>query len=117
MIEGLRLNEHELEEKLIRETEVKKEEVVEMREKERLIVKLEQEVKNGNTVIDLMKKSANSQLEEYRRLSNENLELKLQKDRQIEKIGELLNNINLQNSRESSITSDLNYALKKIETL
>ena len=46
-----------------------------------------------------MKSTANTQLEEYRRLSEENLELRMLKHQHVDRIGELLTQINMLDSR------------------
>lgn len=117
LIEGLQLNEALLKDKLSQELNAKKEEFVELRDKERRIGQLERELASGNLMIKMMKEASAAQIDEYRRLATENMEMRRMNQAQLEKIAETLGTIKELNSKESKMLSDLDYNEHRIREL
>jgi hypothetical protein len=61
IIDALHMNEAQLQEKLTKEMMMKKDEIVDLRDKERRIAQLEREVSSCNLIIKMMKENSNSQ--------------------------------------------------------
>jgi chromosome segregation ATPase len=117
MIEGLRMNEQQLRDKLFAEQSAKREEVLELRERDKKIGQLEREVNSSNLMVGIMKSASDSHLVEYRRLMLENSDLRRVSQGQQEKINELLSDIKYLNSKESTLKSELAHAEAKIREL